>query len=366
MNIEELATAMGRKTREAVRASLDDEAALQAVTSRERVNRRTTIAVAIAVAVTLAAVLVAQLMRPDAPALNPSPAPAAPTATPTATPSPTSAPTPHDADHSLLADVRLVELRGGTSTDLPRSIRSINSVQNFETSPDGDQLAFYGDGSIYVAGLDGALPRKLCSASPYAAPSWAPDGQSLVFSEDRALRVVDVSTGEVRRITTGEHPIHTPDFSPDGGTVLFTMQHNDALALWNVSSQGGDPVLLLDRAAFGTYSPDGRSIAFRRTDFVDGDYSQMSNGSVWLASASGGNPRRIGPSTAWMSQISSSALWPAWSPDGTRIAYEPLMGRPLRVVDVSTGRTHTVATGTKVDWLDDDTLIVGDATLTPG
>jgi Tol biopolymer transport system component len=239
-------------------------------------------------------------------------------------------------------------------------------VQNFETSPDGDQLAFYGDGSIYVVELDGALPRKVCSASPYAAPSWAPDGQSLVFSEDRALRVVDVSTGDVRRITTGEHPIYTPDLSPDGRTVLFTMQHKNAFALWTVPARGGDPAVLLDGAAFGTYSPDARSIAFRRTNFGDGDFTEMSDASVWVAGSDGERPHRISPETAWMSQISSSALWPAWSPDGTRIAYQPRMDRPLRIIEVSTGRTHTVATGTQVDWLDDDTLIVGDATLMPG
>ena len=61
-----------------------------------------------------------------------------------------------------------------------------------------------------------------------------------------------------------------------------------------------------------------------------------------------------------MSQIDPEALWPMWSPDGTRIAYQGLYDMPIKVVAVALGRGKPVAEGTDFSWFDDHTLIVAD------
>lgn len=61
---------------------------------------------------------------------------------------------------------------------------------------------------------------------------------------------------------------------------------------------------------------------------------------------------------AWMSQIDPERLWPAWSLDGSQIAFEKLYGREVLVVDVRTHRVTKLGRGLDPTWVDDRTLIV--------
>jgi Tol biopolymer transport system component len=109
-------------------------------------------------------------------------------------------------------------------------------------------------------------------------------------------------------------------------------------------------------AAFGVYSPDGRMIAFRRSAYDGSDVTEMTHGSVWVARAQGQDPWPLRSADS-MSQIDPEALWPAWSPDGKQIAYEPLYGQGV-VVDDLRGRRIARFSGTDPSWIDEDTLII--------
>jgi hypothetical protein len=60
-----------------------------------------------------------------------------------------------------------------------------------------------------------------------------------------------------------------------------------------------------------------------------------------------------------MSQVDPEALWPVWSPDGGRIAYERLYGRGVFIVDLS-GQVTRIGGGSDPSWLDANTLIIQD------
>ena len=60
-----------------------------------------------------------------------------------------------------------------------------------------------------------------------------------------------------------------------------------------------------------------------------------------------------------MSQIDPEALWPMWSPDGTKIAYQPTFTSAIRVIDIGLDRAE-VGEGGDPSWLDDHTLIIAD------
>jgi dipeptidyl aminopeptidase/acylaminoacyl peptidase len=266
------------------------------------------------------------------------------------------------------ADVSFVDLRTGKATPLPRSIRSIPYVGHFRASPDGSKLAFddggsihFDDGvSIFVSRIDGTHIRRFTSeggTSEASAPSWSPDGRTIVFSDGASISLLDVATGHVTRLIHGRGWILDPNFSADGRTILYTSLRDDRATLRTIRSGGGVSSFLM-RGAFGAYSPDGTTIAYRRTAFDGGAATEGTSGTIWLADADGSNARALGSSCCWMSQGDPFALWPMWSPDGKQIAYQPLIKSPVKVIDVGLGRTRPAGNGTYPSWLDDHTLII--------
>jgi Tol biopolymer transport system component len=133
------------------------------------------------------------------------------------------------------------------------------------------------------------------------------------------------------------------------------------LTLSTVPVGGGQATRLFTRpspAAFGTYSPDGTAIVFRRTSFDGRDPIRMTSSGLWIADADGDNPRRLVRGSMSSSQINPEALWPVWSPDGTQIAYEPRYGGGVYVLNIRTWKKSVFGSGTEPSWLDNDTLIL--------
>src|SRR3954451_25244505 len=116
-------------------------------------------------------------------------------------------------------------------------------------SPDGTQIAF-GRGneptSIWLRDFATGAERRI-SRSPSSStvidgePDWASDGRSLVYARLRAtrddviiaeVRNVDVQTGRQRKLTSTSSRrtlvfSGTPQFSPDGSRILYTLTKLD-------------------------------------------------------------------------------------------------------------------------------------------
>ncbi|MGH2529332.1 MAG: TolB family protein [Actinomycetota bacterium] len=259
-----------------------------------------------------------------------------------------------------------VDLQTGEITPLPESIAGGYS---YRVSPDGTMFASEPGGdppvAVSVANVDGTGIRQITpdGIDAYAA-SWSPDGSMLVYQgRDGAtfelgnLFVVDVTTEEVRQITDLE-PLSKgwwfmwPSFTPDGRTILFHLPRRDVgpsgqvWDLWSVPVAGGEPVLVRRNAGFGTYSPDGRTIAYLSPLSPE----DATGARLWLVNVAGGDPRAL-------IEARYGIWWPRWSPDGTRIAYAD--AGEIYLVDVATGESAMVAEGAVAEWFDDHTLIVG-------
>lgn len=109
-----------------------------------------------------------------------------------------------------------------------------------------------------------------------------------------------------------------PSISPDGTSVLFTVgrfEHDEPLELKDVYLQpisqpggaAGEHVLLLNDASHAVWSPDGRTIAFIRTD--DDDTPQ-----VWTCAPDGSDATQ-------KTRHKFAVDVFAWSPSGNQIAY---------------------------------------------
>ena len=254
---------------------------------------------------------------------------------------------------------RYVDLATGEETPIPRRI---DGGFFYPVSPDGTRFAFNPccepPMGGYLAAVDGSEMREITPDDiDVVGIRWSPDGSRLVYQGRDAstfligdLFVIDPSTGATTQVTHFQQQENgwwflSPTFGPDGQTVLFHLPRGkdpEVWDLWSVPVTGGEPTLVRRKAAFGTYSADGGSLAYLSP--VKGF---MGRG-LWVVGASGGEPRQLVEGTRLQ--------WPRWSPDGTKIAY--VQGRDVHVVDVATSRSRLVTRGGAPEWFDDNTLIV--------
>ena len=151
------------------------------------------------------------------------------------------------------------------------------TIEAMEVSPDGKWLAFDSDGAggedIYRLPLGGGeVERIVESPTDDHRPTWAPDGQSILFYAfvDGARRafVAPADGGEPRMLQAGgRDEQHTPVWSPDMRHVLFHRAVSGVDQIFELTraadSTWGVARQLTKRGGFGgRWSRDGRYLAY--------------------------------------------------------------------------------------------------------
>jgi TolB protein len=170
-------------------------------------------------------------------------------------------------------------------------------------SPDGTRLLFTSgdcdDGcDLFSMGVDGDDIRQVTTDGTSADGSWSPDGEQIVLwsgSEGSSLVVMDADGDGRRVLTPGLAGAWSPDWSPDGHSILFAStgdapgEDDERPGIYRIDAAGGDVALVSAATGFWVdepeWSPDGESIAF----FSDGG----GPGAVWVADADGGRARPL-------------------------------------------------------------------------
>jgi DNA-binding winged helix-turn-helix (wHTH) protein len=144
----------------------------------------------------------------------------------------------------------------------------------------------------------------------------SPDGKMVAYSSDRSpegdrdLYVQQVAGGQPIRLTFDGANNTTPNFSPDGGRIVFR-SNRDGGGIYEISSFGGEVRLLAKDGFDPRFSPDGSRVAY----WVGGEdiaQSVPGGGALWVVSATGGQPTRVGRNL-------TNARYPIWSPDGDHL-----------------------------------------------
>jgi tricorn protease len=134
-------------------------------------------------------------------------------------------------------------------------------------------IAFVYAGSIWLVDRGGGTANRLTTIpGDETSPAFSPDGSLIAFSKTTAgntdVYVVPVAGGEPRRLTFHPEPDLATGWTPDGQNILFRSTRASAEILftyrfYTIPVRGGfETELPLPTGATGSYSPDGRAIAY--------------------------------------------------------------------------------------------------------
>jgi len=135
---------------------------------------------------------------------------------------------------------------------------------------------------------------------------------AFIYAED--LWVMNSDGSDPRRLTVDEGIESDPFFSPDGKLIAFSAQYDGNTDVFVIPVGGGLPVRLTwhpGNDLVRGFTPDGNKVLFasQRETFT-ARYFQL-----YTVSIKGGFPEKLDIPNAWAA---------AYSPDGTRMAYNPL------------------------------------------
>jgi TolB protein len=117
-------------------------------------------------------------------------------------------------------------------------------------SPNGTEIAFTSDRSgspqIYTVSADGlGSVQRLTSESYCDRPTWSPPPfNEIAFASRNGpgfdIKVIDVSTRQVKQLTFGEATNESPSFAPNGRHIIFTSTRSGKSQIFVMARDGRD------------------------------------------------------------------------------------------------------------------------------
>lgn len=243
-------------------------------------------------------------------------------------------------------------------------------------SPDGSRIAYYTDARdftrILVVDTSG---EKICETGQFrlgdqfesfqpfrSGMCWSPDGDRLAFIAKKAgkneIRIISIPDGKpLRKLTPDLLSISSPDWSPDGSSIVFRGLRRDHadLYLYDLKSDELDQLTADIRGECNPrFSPDGGSIVFSARDTSGiasrGRVHERMPADLFLLDLKDRAVVQV-TSTPWNEEQ------PSFSPDGARIVYvsdrngiDNLYVARLDSVDGSRALTDIIGGCSTPDW----------------
>ena len=272
-----------------------------------------------------------------------------------------------------------------------RQPRVAKGIMSPSISPDGRSVAFAAIGDLWLMRFGGKPENLTKDRFLDTEPAWSPDGKSLVWSTDRGgqlldLWIRDMSSGQVRRLTSTEGSAMGAAWSPDGRRIAFL----NVDGVWrrasvNVVDVATGTVTQVHAPLFGpgnpSWSKDGSRVLVAALTPYSGRFREGTNQVLSIPSSGGdsswftpvphqgidsrvGNGPVLSPDGSAMAVVyagklsliatgasgaptgaprrltSDMAYMPTWTADSKAILYQSM--DKLRIVDVATGTSRDI------------------------
>jgi serine/threonine protein kinase/Tol biopolymer transport system component len=196
-------------------------------------------------------------------------------------------------------------------------------------SPDGGELAIVRGsggiaGEIWLVPLSGGAPRRAMSDPPEVfseSPAYTFDGLGIVHSSNRGgatnIWFYPRAGGAGVRLTVGPGPDTGPTVASDGTIAFINSRWRNTLNVHSLT--GGPSRTLATHSPFmwgPAFSPDGTEVAYSRSE-VDGSWH------IWSVPAGGGTPKRL-------TETSAGEVYSRYSHDGSSIVFHT-WGTPRKI-----------------------------------
>jgi TolB protein len=228
-------------------------------------------------------------------------------------------------------------------------------------SPDGSQILFVRNNYVYAVDADGHRARKLALPDLGSMPVWSPDGKEVAYvsassggnspseAAKRLTIVVAGLDGTVRDAIKVTPPAWCANPScrlydnyfawAPGADIAFTLVQGDLYPerLYAIRPDGSGQRLLsggLTDIYWPAWSPDGKRIAFVFRN-PHGEQDE-----IWIATADGSGVRQVTRIRSHTGNL-SGCFNPAWSPDARRLSCWGHAGG-MYVVDATSGASRLI------------------------